>query len=270
MVHRLNAREHLPSQPAPPERRRVIVVGAGAAGLAAAFHLGEHSLLLESRQTLEDSNDHSHDLTLGTARGRAVGAQERHSDGQRPGLPAAEREALRGTNASASTRPMMHVARWEPPNLAPGPITPTQEEREERAERLSLRALIPLLRGELRFGATVVRISPSRRLVELADGARFVYDKLLSTVPLMALTEMVLAELPWRIRCDETLRYWLNARDIEVADFATRVCYGDMDEFSAGKRVAAVIKRALADKFRTGTAADASGKRLFEPRIVMR
>jgi hypothetical protein len=237
MVHELKARSQSPSQPVPPERRRVIVVGAGATGMAAAFHLGEHSLLLESSHALDDTNQ-AHDLTLGSAR--------------------------------ASTRPMIHVARWQPPSLAPVPAAPTQEEREERAERLSLRALIPLLRGELRFGATVVHISPSQRLVELADGARFVYDKLLSTVPLMALTEMVLAELPWRIRCDETLRYWLNARDIEVADFATRLCYGDVDEFAAGKRVADVIKRALADKFRTGSAADASGKLLFEPRVVMR
>ncbi len=243
--------------------------------MAAAFHLGEHSLLLESRHNLEDSNDQPHNLTLGTARGRAVGAQNPRADGQRPGLSVAEREALRCTEASASTQPgspqpISHVALWEPPNLAPTPVEPAQEEKEERAERLSLRALIPLLRGELRFGATVLRIAPSQRIVELADGARFVYDKLLSTVPLMVLTEMVLTELPWRIRCDETLRYWLNARDIEVADSATRACYGDVDEFAAGKRVADVIKRALADKFRTGSAADASGKRLFEPRVVMR
>jgi hypothetical protein len=157
-----------------------------------------------------------------------------------------------------------------PPILGPDAADDVHDEQEERAEPLSLRALVPLLRGELRLGATVVRISPAQRLVELADGARFVYDKLLSTVALAALTEMVLAELPWRIRCEETLRYWLNARDIEVADSATRKCYGDVDEFAAGKRIADVIKRALADKFRTGSAANASGQRLFEPRIVMR
>jgi hypothetical protein len=129
--------------------------------------------------------------------------------------------------------------------------------------------LSTLLKGEVLFGATVVRISPSQRLVELADGTRYVYDKLLSTVPLASLTEMVVAELPWRIRCDETLRYWLNARDIEVTDHATRLCHGDADGFGAGRRVAGVIQRALADKF-AGSAAKAFGKRLFQPRVVMR
>lgn len=70
--------------PTPPTRRRAIIIGAGPTGVAAAFHLGAHSLLL--------------------------------------------------------------------------------------------------LRGETRLGANVVRIRSSQHLLTLADGTRFVYDKLLSSI----------------------------------------------------------------------------------------
>src|SRR5688500_14995157 len=182
MVHLLNARTHSSPQPVPPERRRVIVVGASATGMAAAFHLAEHSLLLEARQNLEATDDQPHNLTLGAARARAVGAQGPRAEGQGSKLSVAEREACSASNATASAQPLIHVARWVPPIFGPDSADDAHDEEDERAEPLSLRALALLLRGELRLGATVVRISPAQRLVELADGARFVYDKLLSTV----------------------------------------------------------------------------------------
>jgi hypothetical protein len=47
----------------------------------------------------------------------------------------------------------------------------------------------------------------------------------------------------------------------------TQVSYGDIDETAAGKRIADVISRALANKFqRQGHAFP--GGRLFEPRLV--
>jgi glycine/D-amino acid oxidase-like deaminating enzyme len=271
MVHLLSAFAHSAPRPMPPQRRRVIIIGAGAAGISAAFHLGEHSLLLERRKTidqnLENTIDQPHHLPLGNTRARALGLEDRRADGERPGVSIDERQALTGRHRKG-IHPLIHfqVARWEPPELS---VNRTDRQGVD-SEGADGRALIPLLSGELRFGAEVARISPLHRLVELADGTRYVYDKLLSTIPLMALTELVLAQLPWRIRCDETLRYWLNARDIEVTDAATRLCHGDADGVAAGKRIADLIRRALAEKFPVGTTSGFVGKKLFQPRLVMR
>ena len=123
-----------------------------------------------------------------------------------------------------------------------------------------------LLRGELRLNAWVVRINPSQHLLELASGERLVYDKLLCTQTLAAVASLVLHEVPGQVRSDLALRYWLQDRDIEVADRQTQIAYGDVDAFAAGRRVAAVISQALADKF--AGPKQLRGKGLFRPRLV--
>jgi len=184
MVYLLKTLAASPARPVPPERRRTIIIGGGPTGISAAFHLGEHSLLLERRASLEDAG--------------------------------------------------------------------------------SPRALVPLLRGELRFGANVVLVSPSLHMLELADGTRFVYDKLLSTVPMTDLADMVMHDLASRISHAEFLRFWLAEHDIEVVDRATQFCQGDVDEMAAGKRVAEYIHRALAGRFQ----ARHRGSSFFVPRLV--
>ena len=58
----------------------------------------------------------------------------------------------------------------------------------------------PHLNGELKLGATVTRVAPSRHLVTLADGSSYVYDKLISTMPLTTLVKLIGDEAPARVR----------------------------------------------------------------------
>jgi hypothetical protein len=246
-----------------PERRRALVIGAGPTGMSVAFHLGEHSLLLERRDSLEHQHDYSHDLPMGSAHGGVMGGEDPGADRAR----FAEAKTLfiscsSRTHADAGEHTLIHVERWQPPAVAPLP------EPDEPGAPPSVRTLRPLLRGELRMGAHVVRVSPSSHLVELADGHRIVYDKLVSTLSLAANELLVASDLPPHVRLDETLRYWLSEHDIEVADRDTQDHYGDLDEFAAGKRIADQVGHALAAKFGNRGRSKLRGTRLFEPRLV--
>jgi hypothetical protein len=264
MLYFLNA----PSRPKPwqiaPLRRRAIVIGAGRTGISAAYHLGQQSLLLEQRSGLAD--ECSNDGPVGADRDWFMGDKDFSADRQRPGLSSVERKALfiscsSTGQARADESALIHVARWQPPEFSHSAIDAT------RRQPASVHALVPLLRGEVRLGAQVVRISPSEHLLDLADGTRFIYDKLLSTVSLSALLRMVLHELPPHVRRDESLRYWLSEHDVESGDRVTQLSYGDIDELAAGKRIADQFSLALANKFhRQGPAFPRD--RLFEPRLV--
>jgi hypothetical protein len=252
----------------PPERKRALIIGAGPTGMSTAFHLGEHSLLLERQNTLERLHDYSHDFAMGATHGGAVGGEDGGADGDgfAPN-PAFKNKALfiscsSRTQADTGEHTLIHVERWRPPDLA------TPRPRGALLAPPSVRTLRPLLRGELCLGATVTRIAPAAHLVELADGHRYVYDKLVSTLTLAATEQLVTRDLPGHVRRDESLRYWLSEHDVEVVDRTMQDFFGDLDEFAAGRRVADQIGQALAQKF--GKARDASvrGMRLFEPRLV--
>ena len=118
------------------------------------------------------------------------------------------------------------------------------------------------------MNAQVTRVVPAAHLVELADGHRYVYDKLLSTLSLAATEQLVAQDLPQHVRHDESLRYWLRDHDIELADLAMQDHYVDADEFATGKRVADQIGQALSQKFGTAGRSRMRGMRLFEPRLV--
>lgn len=55
---------------------------------------------------------------------------------------------------------------------------------------------LPLLKGELRTNAKVVRVQPGKRLVTLEDGSCYRYGTLISTLPLPALVAMMGSEAP--------------------------------------------------------------------------
>jgi hypothetical protein len=231
--------------------------------MSVAFHLGEHSLLLERRDSLEHQHDYSHDLPMGFAHGGVMGGEDPGADHH--GF--AEAKALfiscsSRTPTDAGDHTLIHVERWQPPNIAPS------RARNELGAPPSIRTLRPLLRGELRMGAHVVRVSPSSHLVELADGHRIVYDKLVSSLSLAANELLVASDLPRHVRLDETLRYWLSEHDVEVADRDTQDHHGDLDEFAAGKRIADQVGRALAAKFANTGRPKMRGTRLFEPSLV--
>lgn len=59
---------------------------------------------------------------------------------------------------------------------------------------------LPNLRGELKLGARVARVVPSRHLLMLSDGSRYQYDKLISTMPLTTLVQLIGDEAPAPVR----------------------------------------------------------------------
>jgi UDP-galactopyranose mutase len=59
---------------------------------------------------------------------------------------------------------------------------------------------LPLLEAELQLGADVVAVSPAARMVTLADGRRFSYDSLISTLPLPRLVAAMGDEAPPAVR----------------------------------------------------------------------
>ena len=252
----------------PPERKRALIIGAGPTGMSAAFHLGEHSLLLERQNTLERSHDYSHDFAMGPAHGGAMGNEDYRADGdgltQSPSLQSKRLFISCSSRAQTDTDEptLIHVERWRPPDLA------SPRPRRALFTPPSVRTLRPLLRGELCLGATVTRIAPAAHLLELANGHRYVYDKLVSTLTLAATEQLATRDLPGHVRRDETLRYWLSEHDVEVVDQTMQDFFGDLDEFAAGKRVADQIGQALAEKFGKARHASARGTRLFEPRLV--
>jgi hypothetical protein len=127
---------------------------------------------------------------------------------------------------------------------------------------------VPLLRGELRLGARVIRIETAAHSVELSDGRKIVYDKLISGIQAVELAGLLHPPLPQRIRTHQGLLYWLAARDVELIDESTQFLFGDVNSFAAGRRVAETVKRALAQKFRPAAEAFLPGAKLFEPRLV--
>jgi len=63
-----------------------------------------------------------------------------------------------------------------------------------------MNGFLPQLRGQLRLNARVTRVLPSKHLVTLADGTGYAYDKLVATVPLPTLVDLLGEEAPTRVR----------------------------------------------------------------------
>jgi hypothetical protein len=282
MIVAFPSRIPLPVSDIAPERRRVVILGAGAAGLTAALHIGEHSVLLEQRarvgaqQGADDGrggdDDRKNSIPMGAAGARHAGAEDLGADRQRQGVSAWERQALARAGSSGhveADRAIVEngetvvVARWIPPRL-----DPADDASGDDNPRESLNSLVPLLRGDLRLATRVTGIFPATHSIELADGGKIVYDKLVSSLHTGDLLGLLTPQLPDRIRSHQALMYWLAARDIELLDESTQFLLGDSSAFAAGRRVAESVNRALSQKFRPLTQLFPRGERLFKPRLV--
>jgi glycosyltransferase involved in cell wall biosynthesis len=148
-----------------PEQRRAVVIGAGPAGLSTAYHLGKDCPLLEQ-----------HDRVGGSCRSFE------------------ERGFLfdHGGHAMSSDDPYVLE------------IYAMLGSRPEAGQPAGLQALmngfLPQLRGQLKLNARVTRVLPSKHQVVLADGTSYVYDKLVATLPLPALVDLLGEEAPTRVR----------------------------------------------------------------------
>ncbi|MDB5798791.1 MAG: UDP-galactopyranose mutase [Paucimonas sp.] len=63
-----------------------------------------------------------------------------------------------------------------------------------------MNGFVPHIRGQIECNADLVSISPSRRMLALADGRRFRYDTLISTMPLPELVKRIGSEAPPEVR----------------------------------------------------------------------
>jgi len=63
-----------------------------------------------------------------------------------------------------------------------------------------MNGFLPQLRGQLRLNARVTRVFPSKHQVLLADSTGYSYDKLVATVPLPMLVNLLGEEAPTRVR----------------------------------------------------------------------
>jgi protoporphyrinogen oxidase len=59
-----------------------------------------------------------------------------------------------------------------------------------------MNGFVPLLKGDVRLNAKIVRVLPSKRMVVTDDGACYRYETLISTLPLPALIRMMKKEAP--------------------------------------------------------------------------
>jgi glycine/D-amino acid oxidase-like deaminating enzyme len=176
-----------------PQRRRIIVVGATEAGVAATFHLGAQAMLIEQR-----------------------------------GIGDATSEA------------------WD-----------------------ELWRMLPeLTEAETRLGVRLTSVHVSERRLEISTGESFVYDKLVSTLPMDAFKRLIAGEAPARLNSAESWRHWLNARDVELLDELTQRMRGDLDGQDAGRRIAESIQVAMTMKYSTRAAFRNRSAGLFRPKIV--
>jgi glycosyltransferase involved in cell wall biosynthesis len=182
-----------------PVEASCLVVGAGASGLAAAWHYGAGAVLLERRavaggrcRSIEDSG------FLFDRGGHALMSDD-------PGVEELRRLLL-GDNVhwqecEAWTR---HEGGW-----ARDPRAGARFAYPLRGGMQSLvHGFLPLLAGELHLCAEVVRISPVLRMATLRDGRRFRYGSLVATMTVPALVAALCDEAPPEIRrLAASLRY---------------------------------------------------------------
>lgn len=145
----------------PVEHRRTVILGAGPAGLSTAYHLGKDCLLLEQ-----------HDRVGGSCRSfEERGFVFDH-----------------GGHAMTSTDPYVLE------------MYAMLGQAGHNGLQSLMNGFLPQLRGQVRLNARVTRVLPSKRLLMLADGTSYGYDKLVATVPLPMLVDLLGEEAPTRVR----------------------------------------------------------------------
>ncbi|CAN7321320.1 FAD-dependent oxidoreductase [Pseudoduganella sp. LjRoot289] len=63
-----------------------------------------------------------------------------------------------------------------------------------------MNGFLPHIRGKIELNADVVQLRPREKVVALADGRRFKYERLISTMPLPELVKLIGAEAPEHVR----------------------------------------------------------------------
>ncbi|RZI40254.1 glycosyltransferase [Herbaspirillum sp. HC18] len=189
---------------------RTGIIGAGPAGLSAAYHLGHDAVLLEKNpmvggrcRSIKD-NGFTFDLA-----GRTMLSGDPYV------LEMVE--LLLGSNirwqdcvtsiygktgyACYSLQDALHGL---PPEVIEECAAFGMETRCGYPLRGGLQALVsgfvPHIKGTIELNAEVARISPKQRIMTMCDGRRYQYDNLISTIPLPELARMTGDEAPEEVR----------------------------------------------------------------------
>lgn len=166
LAHRQQKRRALaPAVARPSDHRRAIIIGGGPAGLSTAYHLGKDSLLLEQHERVGGSCRSFEERGFVFDHG---GHAMRSNDPY-----VLEMYSMLGGGGAARARGGLQAL---------------------------MNGFLPQLRGQLRLHARVARVIPSKHQVVMSDGTSYLYDKLVSTVPLPALVDLLGEEAPLRVR----------------------------------------------------------------------
>jgi len=172
-----------------------------------------------------------------------------------------EQRDVVGSGTGVSNREKQSlVTRWELPQL-------THEDPASRGTWTDLMsAIASLTAAETRLGIRVTSINTVEHCLQISTGENFVYDKLISTLRIPDLQQLIVDEKPRRVYSAESWRYWFLDRDIELLDQATQKFWGDPDGQCAGRRVAETVYLAMAAKYSPHVESRPSSP--FHPRIV--
>ncbi len=127
-------------------------------------------------------------------------------------------------------------------------------------------AIGSLTAAETCLGVRVMAIDSVEHRLQVSTGECFVYDKLVSTLRIPDLLQLIVDEKPGRVYSAESWRYWFLDRDIELLDQSTQNFWGDPDGQCAGRRVAETVHLAMATKYSPHLASRPASP--FHPRIV--
>jgi protoporphyrinogen oxidase len=159
------------------------IIGAGPTGLSAAYHLGHDAVLFDRNAMVGGScrsvkeNGFTFDHT-----GQVVLSNEAYV------LQLAD--VLLGSNV-----------RWQErvAELSSGAHACFGYPLRGGLQAL-MSAFVPHIKGTIELNAEVIRIQPRQRMLVLADGRRYQYDSLITTIPLPELVAMAADEAPEEVR----------------------------------------------------------------------
>ena len=211
---------------------RTAIIGAGPTGLSAAYHLGHDTVLLEKNEmvggwcrSVKDKGftfDHAghmmfsndpdvlelYDILLGSNihwQEREAWIYSKNTYTRYPFQSAQARAAgLHADGADCCTDGGIALQQGKVASLEPGARPAGLNARFGYPLRGGLQALmsgfVPHIKGTIELNAEVAHVSPKQHIVTLADGRRYEYENLISTMPLPELVRMIGDEASEEVR----------------------------------------------------------------------
>lgn len=221
-------------QHAPPRDAKTIILGAGPTGLSTAFHLGHDAVVLERNETVgggcrsikEKGFTFDHAGHIMSSPDPYVAEMVELLLGSN--LQWQHREACVYTQKGYMPYPFQSALHGMPPergeenaigrgdlcaNIAP-------HMRFDYPIQGGLQSLmsgfVPHIKGTVELNADVIHLSPANHTLTLADGRRYQYDQMISTIPLPELVTIIGSEAPVEVRQAAAGLKHLSARCVHL------------------------------------------------------